>query len=115
MKSAPRQYQPNDRSTLPMAEYAGRYADPWYGPMTVSRGSSGGLWIRLDRSPGIAGPLEHVSDDVFETHWADRVTPDAYVIFTVKDRRVAGVTMKPVSPWTDFSFDYGDLRFVPVR
>jgi CubicO group peptidase (beta-lactamase class C family) len=115
MRSPPRQYTPNDRSSLPLPDYAGRYADPWYGRMTVSRHAGGGLWIRFDESPGMAGPLEHVADDVFEARWADGVTPDAYVIFTVKHRRVVRIAMKPVSPWTDFSFDYGDLHFVPLH
>jgi hypothetical protein len=28
---------------------------------------------------------------------------------------VAGVTMKPVSPLADFSYDYQDLHFVPAQ
>lgn len=115
MKSVPRQYPPNDRSTLPVDDYAGRYADPWYGPMTISRHASGRLWIRFDQSPGMTGPLEHVADDVFEVHWAHKATPDAYLIFTVRQGRVTAIAMKPVSPWTDFSFDYTDLHFVPTH
>jgi CubicO group peptidase (beta-lactamase class C family) len=115
MKHVPRQYLPNDRSSLPMAAYAGRYADPWYGAMTISRRAAGALWIRFDESPGMAGPLTHVADDVFEARWQDGVTPDAYLIFSVKRGRVIGIALKPVSPWTDFSFDYGDLHFTPQR
>jgi hypothetical protein len=37
---------------------------------------------------------------------------DAYVIFSLDERGIAtGITMKPVSPLTDFSYDFQDLDF----
>ena len=40
---------------------------------------------------------------------------DAYVTFALKpDGSIDRVTMLPVSPLTDFSFDFQDLLFVPV-
>ena len=37
---------------------------------------------------------------------------DAYVLFSLDERGVAmGMTMKPISPLTDFSYDFQDLNF----
>lgn len=114
MKHLPKQYVPNDRSSLPTAAYAGTYSDPWYGAMTVTARTGGKLWIRFDLTPGMAGPLEHVADDTFRAHWTDRGIEDAYVTFQVANGRIGAIAMKPVSPLADFSFDYRDLHFRPV-
>lgn len=112
LRRLPRAYEPNAHLSLPMRDYAGTYADPWYGRMTI-RSRGGRLRIRFDETPGMAGALEHVANDVFETHWGQRGIPNAYVMFAVRRGRVVRITMKPVFPWTDFSYDYRDLRFVP--
>ena len=40
---------------------------------------------------------------------------DAYVVFALKpDATVERVTMTPVSPAIDFSFDFQDLQLTPV-
>ncbi len=114
LKQLPQQYRPNDRSSLPMARYAGTYADPWYGPMTISVRPGNELWIDFDRTPNMDGPLEHVADDTFRAHWTDRGIEDAYVTFRVDDGRTTAIAMKPVSPLADFSFDYRDLHFRPA-
>jgi hypothetical protein len=37
---------------------------------------------------------------------------DAFVLFTLDERGIAtGMHMKPVSPLTDFSYDFQDLDF----
>jgi hypothetical protein len=105
--------------SLPLASYAGVYRDPWYGTATISLepGAKGkhGLRIRFDRSPGMQGTLEHVQYDTFRTHWALPEVEDAYVTFALDAQgKVEHITMKPVSPLADFSWDYQDLHFVPV-
>jgi len=111
MKNLPQQYKPNGKSSLPMSGYAGTYADPWYGTMTVSARRGGALWINFDRTPNMDGPLQHVADDTFRAHWTERGIEDAYVTFKVDSGRVTSIAMKPVSPLADFSFDYQDLHF----
>lgn len=112
LKHLPKAYEPNAHWSLPARDYAGRYADRWYGRMTITS-VDGRLRIRMDETPGMAGALEHVANDVFKTHWSQRGIPNAYVMFTIRRGRIARVRMKPVFPWTDFSYDYRDLRFVP--
>lgn len=114
MKHLPQQYQPNDKSSLPMSAYAGTYADPWYGTMTVSMRPGNELWVVFDRTPNMDGPLEHVADDTFRAHWTERGIEDAYVTFKVENGRIGSIAMKPVSPLADFSFDYQDLHFRPA-
>jgi CubicO group peptidase (beta-lactamase class C family) len=101
--------------SLPLDGYAGRYHDAWYGDATIERTTTG-LKIRLERTPALAGPLEHVRFDTFVARWADRSLEDAYVTFALNaDGAIDRMTMKAVSPLADFSFDYPDLLFRPVR
>ena len=100
----------------PVEKYAGRYRDDWYGHVTIENGS-GGLSIRFEHTPAFAGSLEHVQYDTFRTRWTDRtMTEDAYVTFSLQpDGSIATMTMKAISPLADFSFDFHDLLFKPVR
>ena len=61
------------------------------------------------------GPLTHVADDTFTVVWADHMIEPAYVKFGVTGGKISKIDMKPVSPLADFSFDYQDLHFAPVR
>lgn len=100
--------------SLPLAGYAGDYADPWYGPIAIR---IEGRRLRLDflQSPGMAGDLEHWQYDTFRTTWDDETIEPAYVTFALDaDGKVARITMKAVSPLADFSYDYHDLLFEPV-
>ena len=62
------------------------------------------------------GPLTHYQYDTFKTNpTLDWVEP-AYVTFSIDaDGKVDRVTMKPVSPTADFSWDYQDLLFTPAK
>jgi CubicO group peptidase (beta-lactamase class C family) len=101
--------------SLPLDGYAGRYRDAWYGDATIERTATG-LKIRLEHTPALAGPLEHVRFDTFVARWADRSLEDAYVTFALNaEGAIDRMTMKAVSPLADFSFDYPDLLFRPVR
>jgi CubicO group peptidase (beta-lactamase class C family) len=99
---------------LPLAAYAGKYEDPWYGRMTVSGRDKGKLWISFDRTPGMEGALEPISGNKFRTVWTDKGIEDAYVDFTLNGKAIAGVKMAAISPLADFSFDYQDLHFALV-
>ena len=95
--------------------YAGNYTDAWLGAATVAQ--EGELWtLRFARSPGLVGDLEHWRGDIFIARWRDRsLNADAYVSFVLNpDATVAEVRMKAVSAETDFSFDFHDLKLLPV-
>lgn len=99
--------------SLPLARYAGRYRDAWYGTVRIEPAGAG-LRIRFDRTPRMVGALEHVRHDTFRTRWADRTIEDAYVTFALKpDGGIREARLEAISPLADFSFDYHDLRLVP--
>jgi len=100
--------------SLPLARYAGTYADPWYGNVEVAS-SRKGLVIDFKSTPRMSGTLEHWQYDTFITHFDDKTIEPAYVTFGLDaDGKVERVTMKAVSPIADFSYDYQDLRFEPL-
>jgi len=64
----------------------------------------------------MGGKLEHFQYDSFLTRFEDRTIEPAYVTFGLDaEGRVERVTMKPASPIADFSYDYRDLLFTPVK
>lgn len=101
--------------SLPLEKYAGRYQDAWYGTMTLKHDGKA-LRMQFDRTKAIHSKLEHVRHDTFRTRFADRNLEDAYVTFALQPNgSIARVTLKPVSPLADFSFNYKDLLFTPVQ
>ncbi|MET0307544.1 MAG: serine hydrolase [Sphingomonas sp.] len=104
---------PAGTASLPLKAYAGRYRDPWYGDVVVSE-KGGKLAIDFTPTPVFKSPLEPWGPDSFRTRFAKDAGEDAVVTFVVKDGKVTGVTMKPLSPLADFSYDFQHLAFVPV-
>ena len=101
--------------SLPLAGYAGTYRDAWYGDVTLTE-DAGHLVIRFVPAPAFTGDLEHWQYDTFRVHWRWPSLPDAWITFALKpDGTVERAAMAAVSPSTDFSYDWQDLRLVPVR
>ena len=103
------------KPSLALADYAGTYRDPWYGDIVVGK-EGGKLRLRFARTAQLAGTMEAWQHDTFIVRWDDRsLNADAFVTYTLDaDGKVREVRMQPVSPLTDFSFDFQDLRLVPV-
>jgi CubicO group peptidase (beta-lactamase class C family) len=100
--------------SLALARYAGTYRDPWYGDIVV-RESAGHLHIDFTSTPRMAGALDHFQYDTFVTRLEDPALEPAYVTFALDAQgHVDRVTLAPVSPIADFSYDYRDLEFKPV-
>lgn len=94
--------------------YAGEYVDPWYGKIVVGRDKQG-LTIDFTSTPRMNGRLEHYQYDSFVTNLTDKAIEPAVVTFSLDaEGAVDRVTMKPLSPIADFSYDYQDLLFRPV-
>jgi len=104
------------KPSLRLKEYAGEYRDSWRGSMFVEF-RNGQLVMRFSRTKYLVGDLEHWHYDTFVVKWRDRtMKADAFVTFWLNHRgEIDHVTMLPVSPLTDFSFDFKDLYFVPVK
>jgi CubicO group peptidase (beta-lactamase class C family) len=101
--------------SLALSGYAGTYVDPWYGNIQIDH-SPRGLAIDFKSTPRMRGALEHWQYDTFITHFDDKAIEPAYVTFALDaEGKIERITMKPVSPLADFSYDYQDLRFEPVK
>jgi CubicO group peptidase (beta-lactamase class C family) len=102
--------------SLPTASYDGDYRDPWYGLVTI-RHAGGKQILAFSRTPALTGALEHFQHDTFIVRWKERqLNADAYVTFALNpDGSIERMKMQPVSTETDFSFDFQDLNFIPVK
>ncbi len=106
----------NSKPSLPLASYAGTYRDPWYGDIVISQ-ENGKLRLRFSKTKQLIGTMEPWQNDTFIVRWDDRaLNADAFVSFALDaDGHVREARMQPVSPLTDFSFDFQDLRLVPLK
>jgi len=92
--------------------YTGTYSDKWFGGVIISS-KNGKLWFDSKRSPKLTGQLIAYKGNTFIVKWNDRSwDADAYVMFTFDNTgKAVEIKMKPISPLTDFSFDFQDLDF----
>ena len=104
------------KPSLALAKYAGTYRDPWYGDVLVRQGAKG-LEMQFAKTAELLGDIEHWQHDSFIVRWRDRgLNADAFVNFSLDaDGHIRELRMEPISPLTDFSFDFQDLRLVPVK
>ncbi len=101
--------------SLGLDRYAGTYKDPWYGNIVIAKDASGALTIDFTTTPNMKGRLVHYQYDTFVAELTDPNIERPYVTFGLDAQgQVERITMKPVSPIADFSFDYQDLLFTPV-
>ncbi|HEX9955617.1 MAG TPA: serine hydrolase [Fibrella sp.] len=103
------------------AKYAGTYRDRWFGDVVLTQqggNDSPVRWLfRSVRSPKLAGELFHYKDNTFVVKWTNRsLDADAYLTFQVDETmKPVSIKMKPISPLTDFSFDFQDLDLQRVK
>jgi CubicO group peptidase (beta-lactamase class C family) len=101
--------------SLPLPGYAGTYADAWYGNIEIAA-NDGRLTIDFKTTPGMSGTLEHYQYDTFIARLDDKTIEPPYVSFNLDaDGKIDRITMRPVSPIADFSYDYRDLLFTRVE
>jgi CubicO group peptidase (beta-lactamase class C family) len=107
---------PKSQPSLARTAYDGDYQDPWYGIATI-RHVGGKQVLTLSRTPDLTGELEHYQHDTFIVRWKERnFNADAYVTFALNpDGSIERMKMQPISTETDFSYDFQDLNFTPVK
>ena len=73
-------------------------------------------FLPRSRTPDLTGEMEHFQHDTFIVHWKERnFNADSYVTFALDPMgKIDRITMRPVSPVADFSWDFQDLLFTPV-
>jgi len=91
---------------------SGTYTDKWFGMVKISE-KDGILWFSSEKSPRLTGQLFPYKGNTWIVKWNDRsLDADAFVLFSVDNEgKASGITMKAISPLTDFSFDFHDLDF----
>ena len=103
------------KSTLTKAVdslYTGKYSDNWLGEVMITV-KNGKLWFDSERSPKLTGEMLYYKGNTFIVKWNDRsMDADAFVMFDLDETgKASGIKMKPISPMTDFSYDFQDLSF----
>lgn len=106
----------NSKPSLKLADYAGTYEDPWYGEVNIHQ-EKGHLVMQFAHTKALLGDMEPWQHDTFIIRWRDRsLNADAFATFSLdEDGEVRELRIKPISPRTDFSFDFQDLRLTPVE
>jgi len=94
----------------------GTYHDNWLGDVVISQ-KDGKLWFTAKRSPKLTGQVLAYKGDTFVIKWNYRsMEADAYAMFSFDENgKPNGMKLKPISPLTDFSFDFQDLDFKKVE
>ncbi|MCS0629090.1 serine hydrolase [Telluria mixta] len=102
--------------SLARTAYDGEYEDPWYGIATIRHDGNKQI-LTMSRTPDLTGELEHYQHDTFIVRWKERnFNADAYVTFALNpDGSIERMRMQPISTETDFSYDFQDLNFTPVK
>lgn len=108
--------QSKNTKSIDFSNYAGTYRDRWFGDVVLSQ-QGGKWWFRSVRSPKLTGELFYYKGNTFVVKWNNRsLDADAYVTFSVDDEmKPVSIKMKPISPLTDFSFDFQDLDLQRVK
>ena len=96
--------------------FTGTYRDAWFGNVDITL-KNDTLWFASERSLRMKGHLEWYKGDVFIVKWDDRrLLADAFVLFNSDfSGKPAEIKMKPVSPLTDFSYDFQDLDLFRIK
>jgi CubicO group peptidase (beta-lactamase class C family) len=88
----------------------GTYSDKWFGDVVLSIDGEK-VRISCKTSPRLKGELLPYSPNVMLAKWDDRsYDADVFVNFQFDENgKALGMTLKPISDITDFSFDFEDL------
>lgn len=94
------------------ADYTGNYKDVWFGNVAISN-QNGTLHFKAEKSPDLTGTMTFYKGTTYVVRWNDAsLKADAFVNFSLNtEGKAEGFTMSPISPLTDFSYDFQDLEF----
>lgn len=105
-------------AALPAQRLAQRYRDRWYGDVEVRLLENGQLEMEFMHTPDLIGDMEHWHYNTWIVRWRNAPLPpnDIFVTFALDaPGEVISASMQPVSPFTDFSYDFTHLKLVPLK
>lgn len=108
--------QLKNKKTLPNpADYVGTYNDSWFGDVVVSH-QNNNLHFKASKLSDLTGTMSFYKGTTYTVRWNDpSLKADAFVTFSLDiEGKANGFTMSPISPLTDFSYNYQDLDFKRV-
>jgi hypothetical protein len=86
----------------------------WFGAVSICvRGDT--VRFEAEKSPLLSGTVMRVGDRRLVDRDDDSVDAEAWLDFTEDENGRPTLTTAKVDPEADFSFDYEDLKFAPVR
>jgi CubicO group peptidase (beta-lactamase class C family) len=99
-----------------LSKYAGTYHDNWLGDVVIEL-KNDQLWFTSKKAHKLVGQMLAYKGETFVIKWNIRsMDADAFASFeTDVDGKPVGIKMKPISPATDFSYDFQDLDFHKVN
>ncbi len=108
--------QQKNTTKTDISAFTGTYTDKWFGDVAISA-KNGKMNFESKRSFLLSGEMFPYKGNTFIVKWKDRsMDADAYVMFDLdSDGKPSGMKMKPISPLTDFSFDFQDLDFKKTK
>jgi len=107
--------QATKAATIEPNAIVGTYKDNWFGDVEIFQ-KDGKTWFKSQRSPKLFGELMPYKANTCIVKWRDRSQDaDAFVMFSLDNEgKATGIKMKPISPLTDFSFDFQDLELTRI-
>ncbi len=97
-----------DKVKTDLKKYIGTYKDNWLGQIALTE-KKGRFFFHSVRSPQLSGEIFFYKDQTFVVKWFNRsFHADAFLTFSDGNNNIK---MKPISPLTDFSYDFQDLDF----
>ena len=94
----------------------GTYKDAWFGDIDIVK-TKEKIIFKSIRSSQLMGEVLFYKENTYVVKWNNRyMHADAFLYFTFDiNGKVENIKMKPISPLTDFSYDFQDLDFFPKR
>lgn len=95
-----------------LGDYVGIYKDNWFGKVDITN-QNGSLHFRALKSSDLTGTMTFYKGTTYVVRWDDpSLKADAFVNFSLDtEGKAHGFKMSPISPLTDFSYDFQDLDF----
>lgn len=106
----------NKKSKQPdTKDLIGTYQDNWFGEIKISK-EKGKLRFTSKRSGQLKGEIYYYKDNTYAVKWDNAyLHADAFVFVQTENGKITGLKMEPISPLTDFSYDFQDLDFVKIK
>jgi len=101
---------------IDLKKYTGTYKDNWFGLISIVE-KKGKLYFSSARSSRLSGEIFYFKDQTFVVKWNVRsFHADSFLFFDLDaEKKAKHLTMKAISPMTDFSYDFQDLDFIRIN